>query len=205
LSQEKALEEYNPFFKERELITSGQWTLIQDQIFVRGTGGAKTYVQFAIEPKSGYAFADIQRGSHSQDAIFFLKNKVEPYFKSSNQSFSKVITPSCKPYNCNSSKYRDYLNKSGVELITSRERNNRSAFSRYFRRLIKNDLIEPWLNEDPNIDSLRQELESWMLFYNRSNSKKGFPWYGTPPIKTIENLISRDPYGKVDTNTINKY
>jgi len=141
------------------------------------------YLQTALDSYHLRAFAYIHRRKHPQDAIFLLRNKIQPHYKGLNYPLLSICTDEGTDYVGGSKHpFQKYLQTHNISHRTSGDkRRNTNGHLRRFTDMINKQFlngIQSKLDDIHSIQEIQYALDDWLKHYNNSAALPGFPNFG---------------------------
>lgn len=189
------IEKLNPAFKERHVESSKPGELLcQDTFFVgRLKGVGKVYLHAVIDTFGSFAFGFLHTTKTPEAAVAVVHNDVISFYREKSLIVSAILTDNGREY-CgkDSHPYELYLALNDIEHRRTRvksprtngfiERFNRTVLDEFFVEAFRATLYE-------SVESLQQDLDAWLDYYNNQRPHQGYRNMGKRPIDTINQFV----------------
>jgi len=166
--------------------------VVQDYIQVyKDKSLGKLYVHYAIDTHSNIAFACVENSIEPKAAMQLLQKLVLPFYKHARIEIQNILTHSGRTY-CGNSKH-DFQMFLGKQKIRSQSfekalGTNINGFSERFSFIFSKEytielkkLVKNYKNE-PNLEAIQNNFNSWLKLYNFNRGHFGFPNYSIIPM-----------------------
>jgi transposase InsO family protein len=192
LSQEQllALEKYDPWFQERQIRGKQPGELLaQDAIFIGfHKDMEEIYLQVVVDSFSSYAFGFLHKGKSADYAVAIIHNEVMPFFQELKIPVTAILTDNGREY-CGKEEhhYELYLRLNDIEHRRTTTKQCGNVFIKQFKKIVMTEFMKPTMSGKniDDIESIQNQLEKWLHFYNNQRPYHGFPNNGEPPIHLI--------------------
>lgn len=166
--------------------------IVQDYIQVyKDAKLGKLYVHYAIDTYSNIAFACVENSIEPRAAMLLLQKIVLPFYKNARIEIQNIVTHSGRTY-CGNTKhdYQMFLGKNNIKNQSFEKAlgTNINGFSERFSFIFSNEysielkkLVKNYKNE-PNIEAIQNNFNSWLKQYNFNRGHFGFPNYSIIPM-----------------------
>jgi transposase-like protein len=155
--------------------------LVQDIMLIgKSRSLGHVYLQIALDCYHLRAFANIHRRKHPQDAIFLLRNQVQPHYEQIGIPLERICTDEGTDYfGDNSHPFQKYLQSQTIShVITGNKRRNNNGHLRRFIQIINKQFLggmQMTINSIDSIQSIQLALHDWLTRYNNTVDLPGFP------------------------------
>jgi transposase InsO family protein len=195
--QVKAIEKANPCFKERHVESSQPGELICQDTFYVGhlKGVGKVYLQAVVDTFGSYAFGYLHTGKIPEHAAAIIHNDVLPKYSEWGITVGAVLTDNGREY-CGKDHhpYELYLALNDIEHRKTRVRSPRTnGFVERFNRTVLDEFFRPAMRTKyyESLDSLQDDLDQWLHFYNHERPHLGYRNRGKRPVDTINEFAAK--------------
>lgn len=189
--QVEKIEKYNPCFKERHVESSRPRELLsQDMMFVGNLKGVgKVYLHACVDTYGSYAFGFLHTGKKPECAEALLHNDVLPFYEEHGLKVGAVLTDNGREF-CGTENhpFELYLALNDVSHRRTKvkspqtngfiERFNKTVLDEFFRIAFRETFYE-------GVEALQEDLDQWLLHYNRERPHRGYRNRGKRPLDTI--------------------
>lgn len=189
------LEKQNPAFRERHVESSRPGELLcQDTFYVgRLKGVGRVYLHVVVDTFSSYAFGFLHTTKLPEAAVAVLHNDTLPFYEERKIPVSAILTDNGREF-CGtpSHPYEMYLELNEIEHRRTKvrspqtngfvERFNGTVLDEFFRDAFRRTMYE-------TVDSLQEDLDTWLKEYNTERSHQGYRNMGRRPIDTINQYL----------------
>ena len=199
-------EKANPNFRERHTVPHRPGELLcQDTFFVgflKGVG--EVYMHSVVDTFSSYAFGFLHAAKQAEAAVALLHNDVLPFYKRRKLTVSAILTDNNREFHGGKEHpYQQYLKRKGIEHRHSQgKRVLINGFTERFRQTVIDEFYRIELREQGyrTLEALQNDLDKWLLHYNRERPHLGYRNNGEPPYERVRRFISSSAKrGKVVT------
>lgn len=193
LSEEQVafLEKQNPQFRERHVEASRPGELLcQDTFYVgRLKGVGKVYLHAVVDAFSSYGFGFLHTSKQAEAAVAVLHNEALPFYAEHGVEVSAVLTDNGTEF-CGTPEhpYELYLALSEIEHRTTRVRRPQTnGFVERFQRTVGEEFFATAFRRRlyESVAALQEDLDAWLLHYNRERPHQGYRNLGRRPYETI--------------------
>lgn len=196
--QISAIEKANPVFRERHVESSRPGELLcQDTLFVGNLKGVgKVYLQAVVDAYGSYAFGYLHTGKIPEHAATIIHNDVIPQYLEWNLPITAILTDNGPEFKGKeeSHPYELYLQLNDIEHRKTKIRSPQTnGFVERFNRTVLDEFFRPTFrtNYYLDIESLQNDLNTWLYFYNNERVHLGYRNRGKRPIETV-NLFTKN-------------
>ena len=190
------IEKGNPNFRERHTASSRPGELLcQDTFFVgflKGVG--EVYMHSVVDTFSSYAFGFLHAAKQAEAAVALLRNDVLPFYRRHKLTVSTLLTDNNREFHGGKEHpYQQYLKLEGIEHRHNQEKRALiNGFSERFRQTIFDEFYRIELREQGYraLEALQNDLDKWLLHYNRERPHPGYRNNGEPPYERVRRFIS---------------
>jgi transposase InsO family protein len=196
------IERFNPCFKERHVESPGPGALLCADTFQVGylKGIGKIYLHGMIDTYGSYAFGFLHTGKKAECAATLLHNEVLPFYKEHGLTIEAILTDN-GPEFCGTQNhpFELYLDLNDIEhrrtkVRTPRtngfiERFNRTVLDEFFRITFRKNFYE-------SLETLQNDLDTWLIHYNTERPHRGYRNNGKRPYDTIlefSSIVRQEP------------
>lgn len=206
--QIRALERFNPEFKERHIETRYTGDLVAVDTFFVGSlkGVGKIYLQSVIDCHSRYAFGRLYTSKLPITAVHTLNETVLPFFEEHDAEITTILSDNGREFCGRPDKhpYEIFLQLEGIEHRTTKvrrpqsngfvERLHRTLLDEHFRIKGRTKWYEA-------VDEMQKDLDEYFNHYNMERAHQGRNMNGRTPYQAF---IEALPDKKPKTGTKNK-
>lgn len=193
--QVRFLEKQNPQWRERHVESSRPGELLsQDTFYVgRFKGVGKVYLHAVVDTYSSHAFGFLHTSKQPEAAVAVLHNEVVPFYAEHAIELSAVLTDNGTEF-CGTPEhpYQLYLRLCELEhRRTKVRRPQTNGFVERFNRTVKEEFFEVAMVKTfyASVEQLQEDLDGWLLYYNRERTHQGYRNQGRRPYDTIERYL----------------
>jgi transposase InsO family protein len=186
------IEKANPCFQERHIESTRPGEVLSQDTFYVGVlkGVGRVYLHAAVDTYGSYAFGFLHTTKKPEAAVAVIHNDVLPFYREKELKVDAIITDNGREY-CGKEThpYELYLELNDIEHRTTQvrrpqtngfvERFNRTVLDEFFRIAFRKKFYE-------SVDSLQEDLDTWLVHYNTERLHQGYRNRGRRPIETIE-------------------
>jgi transposase InsO family protein len=196
--QIKALERFNPEFRERHIETRSPGDPVAVDTFYVGSlkGIGKIYLQSALDCHTRYAWGRLYTTKLPITAVHLLNDAVLPFFDAHGTRVKTVLSDNGREY-CgrpDSHPYELFLQLEEIEHTTTRvgrpqsngfvERFHRTVLDEHFRVMGR----QKWYN---NLEEMQKDLDAYLEKYNTKRSHQGYNMNGRTPYKAFLDALEK--------------
>jgi transposase InsO family protein len=207
--QVRLLERFSPEFRERHIETRYTGDLVAVDTFFVGSlkGVGRIYLQSVIDCHSRYAWGRLYTTKLPVTAIHVLNEDVLPFFEQHKASISTILSDNGREYCGRPDRhpYELFLQLEGIEHRTTKvrrpqsngfvERLHRTLLDEHFRVMGR----QKWYD---SLDTMQQDLETYLKLYNHERSHQGRNMNGRVPYQVFVDQLPK--IEKTDTNKLKK-
>ena len=194
-AQVAAIEKANPCYKERHVESSRPGELLSQDTYYVGhfKGVGKVYLQSVVDTFGSYAFGYLHCGKQAEHSVAVLYNDVLPRYAEWGLELGAVLTDNGREY-CGTEDhpYELFLELSDIEHRRTKVRSPQTnGFVERFHRTVLDEFFRPALRGKfyESVESLQQDLDSWLVHYNTERPHLGYRNMGKRPIDTVNEYL----------------
>lgn len=195
--QVKALERFNPCFRERHVESSRPGELLSADTFTIGTlkGIGRVYMHGVVDTYGSYAFGFLHTSKRPEAAVAVLHNDVLPFYQDRGLNIDAVLTDNGREFcGTDTHPYELYLALNGVEhRRTAVRRPQSNGFVERFNLTVEQEFVEVIFRSKffESVEALQTAFDEWLRHYNTERPHRGYRNMGRRPIDTV-NLFTPD-------------
>ncbi len=189
--QVRAIEKYNPCFKERHVESAAPGELLSQDTFLVGTlkGVGKVYLQAVVDTYGSYAFGYLHTGKVPEHAVAVLYNDVLPTYEEWHLPVKAVLTDNGREY-CGTDvhPFELFLALNDIEHRTTKVKHPQTnGFVERFNRTVLDEFFRPAFRQKlyTDVKSLQKDLNQWLKHYNDERAHQGYRNRGKRPVDTV--------------------
>lgn len=189
--QELMLEKNNPCFRERHVESSKPGELLcQDTTMIGRLGGmGKIYVQAVVDAYCSLGFAYVHTGKIPAHAAAVLHNEVLPFYCSQDLDVENILTDNGTEY-CGTQEhvYELYLELNDIQYRRTKPHSPQTnGFVERFNKTLKEEFFDIAFRQKcyEDLETLQQDLNEWLHFYNNERVHLGYRNMGKTPMQRI--------------------
>ena len=189
------VESINPIFRERHTESSRPGErLCQDTSFVGLIWGVgEIYMYSVVDTFSSYAFCFLHTAKRPEAAVALLQNDVLPFYRRHKLNVSSLLTDRGREFHGGKEHpFGQYLKREGIKHFHSQgKRSLTNGFTERFRKTILDEFYRIALREQSYsaLETLQNDLDRWLLHYNRERPHPGYRNEGIPPFEKIRRFV----------------
>lgn len=191
-NQIKALEKYDPEYRERHIEVNYTGHIVSMDTFFVGSlkGIGRIYLQTVIDCYSRYAFGNLFTSKLPLTSVQTLNNTVLPFFESQGVTIESVLTDNGREY-CgrpDQHPFELFLQLEGVEHRKTRVRRPQSnGFVERLHRTLLDEHFSIKGREKfyESVEEMQKDLDKYLVFYNTKRTHQGRNMNGMTPEKAF--------------------
>lgn len=189
--EELMLEKNNPCFRERHIESSKPGELLcQDTTMIaRLAGMGKIYVQAVVDAYCSLGFAYVHTGKIPAHAAAVLHNEVLPFYCAQDLDVENILTDNGTEY-CGTEghTYELYLDLNDIQHRRTKPHSPQTnGFVERFNKTLKEEFFDIAFRQKSyeDLETLQQDLNEWLCFYNGERVHLGYRNMGKTPMQRI--------------------
>jgi transposase InsO family protein len=189
------LEKLNPQHKERHVESSAPGELLSQDVFFVGhfKGVGKVYAHTLVDTYGSLGFAFLHTSKQPEAAVSLLHNDVLPFYQKHKVPVKAVLTDNGRefcgsPTHLETHAYELYLQLNDIQHRRTRVRSPQTnGFVERFHRTLLEEFFAIKLREKlyESVEALQEDLDEWLVFYNKERPHLGYRNQGRRPIDTF--------------------
>lgn len=192
------IEKANPCFRERHVESSRPGELLcQDTFYVgRLKGVGRVYLQAVVDSYSSYAFGFLHTGKLPECAVAALHNDALPFYQQRKLTVKALLTDNGREF-CGTvaHPYELYLALNDIEHRRTKVRSPKTnGFVERFNRTVLDEFFRKAFREKfyGSVETLQDDLDSWLLHYNTERPHRGYRNMGRRPLDTVNLYLNKE-------------
>ena len=196
--QIRALERFDPEFKERHIVTNHVGDLVSADTFFVGTlkGIGRIYLQSVLDCHSRHAWGRLYTTKLPVTAVHILNTDVLPFFEAHGVDIKTLLTDNGREY-CgrpDQHPYELFLQLEGIEHRTTRVRRPQSNgfIERFHRTLLDEHFrIQGRTKWYETLAEMQKDLDAYLEKYNNKRTHQGRGMNGMTPAMAFKKGIAK--------------
>ena len=167
------------------------YLVAQDTYYVGSIKGVgRIYQQTVIDTYSRVAFAKLYTSKHAITSAEVLNDRVLPFFEEQNISVLRMLTDRGTEFNGRpeNHEYELYLQLENIEHSKTKVRHPQSnGICERLHRTMQDEFYAVAFRRKlyPSLDSLQEDLDQWIYYYNHERPHSGRYCFGKTPMQTF--------------------
>jgi general secretion pathway protein C len=189
--QDRALHEFNPCLRERQLESHQPGLLLVQDIVDLGNleNIGRTFLHAAIDLSCCLAFGALAGSSDPHVAMSVLNDQALAFYRKEEIALLSLFAgPGMFTIAGTDPDYGKFLKNQGITLsLPPAGDQPRNGFIERFERLVRKDFLDDALRsqECHDLDALQASFEDWLEGFNRETPLPGYPTMGRAPLEAF--------------------